>query len=86
MRLYPTTDRIGCIYPIKFEFCFSISIFFKNDYMQLEVSVTPKIHAVFYHIQESCDLTGSGLGHWNEHRSELHQEFHKYWEKYLAKY
>ena len=54
--------------------------------MQLEVSVTPKIHAVFYHIQESCDLTGSGLGHWNEHRSELHQEFHKYWEKYLAKY
>ena len=34
----------------------------KNDYMQLEISVIPKVHAVFFHIQEFCDLTGSRLG------------------------
>lgn len=58
----------------------------KNDYMQLEISVIPKVHAVFFHIQEFCDLTGSRLGTWNEQLvSHYNQEFNKCWEKYLVK-
>ena len=35
---------------------------FAADYHCLGVSVTPKIHAVIYHISEFCELTGRGLG------------------------
>ena len=82
--LYPTVDRPGCIYSVKFEFCFSI--FFKNDYVQLEISVIPKVHAVFYNIKESWYLNGRRLGPWREETGELlYQEFSKCWEKYLVK-
>ena len=54
--------------------------------MQLEISVTTKTHAVFHHIQESCDLTGKRMRPWSDQTSELlHQEFKKCWEKYLIK-
>ena len=64
----------------------TINKFRNDDYMKLKISVTPKVHAVFYHIQEVCDITGRGLGPWSEQTSEsLHQEFNKCWEKYLVK-
>ena len=36
-----------------------------NDYLKLNISVTPKIHAVMYHIAEFCQMTGRGLGPWS---------------------
>ena len=57
-----------------------------NKYMKLSVSVTPKVHAVFYHIEEFCSLTKMGLGPWSEQASEsVHQEFTKCWGKYKVK-
>ena len=37
---------------------------------KLEISVTPKVHAVFFHVQEFCELTKMGLGPWSEQTSE----------------
>ena len=34
---------------------------FKNSYLQLPVSVTPKAHAVFYHVPEFIALKGTAL-------------------------
>ena len=54
--------------------------------MQLEINVIPKVHAMFFHIQEICDLTDRSLGLWNEQASEsLHQELNICWKKYLVK-
>ena len=59
---------------------------FMNEYMKLSISVTPKVHAVFYHIEEFCSLTKMGLGPWSEQASEsVHQEFTKCWGKYKVK-
>ena len=59
---------------------------FKDDYMRLKISVTSKVHAVFFHVHEFCDMTDMGLGPWSEQTSEsLHQEFNKCWENYNVK-
>ena len=51
---------------------------FAADYHRLGVSVTPKIHAVIYHISEFCELTGRGLGPWSEQAGEsVHCDFKK---------
>ena len=52
-------------------FCFGMTLntayfqqikYFKNSYLQLPVSVTPKPHAVFYQVPESIALKGTALG------------------------
>ena len=54
--------------------------------MQLEISVTPKVHAVMFHIEEFCDMTGKGLGPLSEQTSEsLHHEFTESWKKLKTK-
>ena len=59
---------------------------FRFDYMKLGISVTPKIHAVFFHIEEFCDFSGTGLGAFSEQTAEsLHQEFSKCWENFFVK-
>ena len=51
---------------------------FKREYLKLNISVTPKVHAVFYHVVEFCDWKKMGLGPWSEQTSEsLHHEFTK---------
>ncbi len=51
---------------------------FSSLFFNLMISVTPKIHAVMYHIEEFCDYSGTGLGPYSEQTSEsLHQEFKK---------
>ena len=39
---------------------------FKGAYLKLNISVTSKVHAVFYHIEEFCSLKNMGLAPWNE--------------------
>ena len=59
---------------------------FTQAYMQLNISITPKVHAVMFHVEEFCSMTGRGLGPWSEQTSEsLHREFTKCWENFLIK-
>lgn len=55
---------------------------FKNSYLHLGIPVTPKIHAVMYHVHEFCELKDTGLGPFSEQSVEsLHQDFQNAWEK-----
>ena len=48
----------------------------KKSFMDLEVSVTPKIHAVFYHVSEFCSKHLKGLGFYSEQAMEsVHFDF-----------
>ena len=56
---------------------------FKSSYLQLSVSVTPKAHAVFYHVPEFIALKGSALGIFSEQSTEtLHSIFSAQWARY----
>jgi hypothetical protein len=56
---------------------------FKSDFIQLDISVTPKIHAIFYHIEEFCKHESGGLGNFSEQASEaVHADFKKIWARY----
>ena len=60
---------------------------FKTKYIDLVklglVNVTPKIHAIFYHIIEFCEREGVGLGRHSEQASEsVHCSFKKVFLKY----
>ena len=47
-----------------------------KDYLELNINITPKIHAVMFHITEFCSLKGMGLAPWSEQTSEsLHHDF-----------
>lgn len=56
---------------------------FYTSYLNLGISVTPKVHAVMHHIKDFCNNTGKGLGPWSEQTSEsVHHDFCQTWEKY----
>ena len=56
---------------------------FTRDYMRLGISVTPKVHAVMYHVGEFCALTGMGLAPWSEQTGEsVHHDFNETWKKF----
>ena len=53
---------------------------FRSRYLDLEINVTPKVHAVFFHITEFCEKHGVGLGIYSEQASEsVHAHFKKIW-------
>lgn len=59
---------------------------FKQSYLDLGISVTPKVHAVFYHVEEFCSKQQSGLGFYSEQAMEsVHFEFKKVRDKYKVK-
>ena len=59
---------------------------FKTSYMKLGISVTPKAHAVFYHVSEFCDIKGMGLAPWSEQTAEsLHSDFNKIWKNFMVR-
>ncbi|CAH1099096.1 unnamed protein product [Psylliodes chrysocephalus] len=43
---------------------------FRRSYLALLKSVTPKIHAIFFHVEEFCDSTGNALGFYSEQAVE----------------
>ena len=56
---------------------------FRRTYLALGISVTPKVHAVFHHVSEFCDLTKKGLGSWSEQASEsIHHDFKQTWGRF----
>ena len=59
---------------------------FKTSYMKLNIGVTPKVHAVFWHIIDFCDVVGTGLGSYSEQCSEsIHHDFKATWERFKIK-
>ena len=53
---------------------------FKQAYLDLEMPVTPKIHAIFNHITEFCATVNVGLGRFSEQASEsVHHSFNVEW-------
>ena len=59
---------------------------FASDYMdiiQFGARITPKVHAVMYHIRQFCEKHNTGLGIWSEQSTEsLHSDFEKTWIRY----
>ena len=54
-----------------------------KTYFDLEISITPKVHAVIYHIPEFCDRHQRGLGLFSEQASEaVHSNFAMTMENY----
>ena len=59
---------------------------FRVDYLILGISITPKIHAVFYHIEDFCEYSGMALGAFTEQTTEsLHHEFEQCWDNFFVK-
>ena len=55
---------------------------FKTSFLFLPMSVTPKVHAVFYH-EEFVLKHQSSLGIFSEQATEtLHSKFNAHWERY----
>ena len=51
---------------------------FKKSYTDLRISITPKVHAVFFHVEQFCDKKGIGLGFFSEQAMEsVHYDFLK---------
>lgn len=56
---------------------------FRESYLLLNISVTPKIHAIFQHVAEFCETHATSLGKYSEQASEsVHSDFKKMWERY----
>ena len=56
---------------------------FHKEYLKLNLSVTPKVHALICHVPQYCDNTGMGLGISSEQASEaVHADFKRVWERY----
>ena len=59
---------------------------FSKSYLNLNINVTPNIHAVMHHVVEFCELTGRGLAPWSQQTGEsLHHDFKQIWEKFQFK-
>ena len=51
---------------------------FRICYRRLLINVTPEVHAVFFHVEDFCEVVGMGLGPWSEQATEsLHADFDK---------
>ena len=51
---------------------------FRNSFTALGISITPKVHCVFRHVKEFCEMKGCGLGVYSEQVVEAsHYDFDK---------
>nr|XP_012558535.2 uncharacterized protein LOC105845381 [Hydra vulgaris] len=57
---------------------------FRVSYLALQnVSVTPKVHAVFFHVKDFIDRYGQALGLYSEQATEaMHHNFQIHWQRY----
>lgn len=56
---------------------------FKESFLALDIRVTPKVHAVFFHVSEFCEPKLKGLGFFSEQATEaVHFDFNRVWSKY----
>lgn len=51
--------------------------------MALQISVTPKMHSIFYHVKEFCKANGIGLGFFVELAFEsVHHDYNETWKNF----
>lgn len=56
---------------------------FKRSYCDLNISITPKVHSVFFHVPDFCSKVEKGLGFYSEQAIEsVHSDFKTMWAKY----
>ena len=56
---------------------------FFREYRKLGIRITPKVHAVVFHVKEFCASHQKGLRFWSEQASEtVHSDFEKTWLRY----
>lgn len=56
---------------------------FKRSYLDLKISITPKVHVVFHHIEDFCSRQKDGLGFFSEQAMEsVHFDFLTRWKNY----
>ena len=56
---------------------------FQQSYIKLPISVTPKAHAVFFHVLQFIKTKKMGLGLFSEQATEaLHSNFKVHWDRY----
>ena len=56
---------------------------FKSNYLELDIPVTPKVHAIFFHVPAFCLKNGCGLGRHSEQPSEsVHASFELTWSRH----
>lgn len=59
---------------------------FRKRYLVLNRPVTPKIHAVFFHVVDFCEKTGKGLGFYSEQPFEsVHHDFNETWKRHKVR-
>ena len=59
---------------------------FKNNYLLSGISVTPKIHAIFFHVLDFCNENNCRLGFYSEQAVEsIHHKFKKLRSNYMVK-
>ena len=59
---------------------------FMKSYLEIDMPVTPKVHAIFFHVPLFCELRGCGLAAFSEQTSEsLHHDFLSVWNCYKTK-
>lgn len=72
--------------------CFSINLTedfenyinnFRKSYLDLRISVSPKVHAVFFRVPYFCNKVNKGLGFYSEQAVEsTHHDFNATWNKF----
>lgn len=56
---------------------------FQESYLELKISVTSKIHTIFFHVKQFCQHYGVGLGFFSEQAFEsVHYDFNQTWADY----
>lgn len=56
---------------------------FERNFKVLNISVTSKIHAVFFHVKQFCKTFGIGLGFFSEQAFEsVHHDYNKTWQNF----
>ncbi len=56
---------------------------FKTAFLDTQLSVTPKLHAIFTHVPQFCQKENHGLGLYSEQAGEsAHHDFTVFWERY----
>ena len=55
---------------------------FRSSYHDLPATITPKVHAVFFHVSQFISQNHKGLGHYSEQATEaLHSNFKPHWQR-----
>ena len=56
---------------------------FRSSYHDLPATITPKVHAVFFHVSQFISQNHKGLGHYSEQATEaLHSNFKPHWQRF----